>query len=283
MSQAPTSGRVFRVRAVQVSYDDAESVTDRVRRVADLVREQRGADLIVLPELWAPGYFYFSEWVSRAELLDGPTVSVLAEAAAEVGAFVHAGSILERAPEGGPHAGEPGSRRLWNTSIVLGRNGSRIAQYRKIHPFGFGEGEPTLIDPGTSISTAVVSHPQVPGDITVGLATCYDLRFPELFRQLTAVGATIFTIPAAWPAARREHWEVLGRARAIENQAFVIQCNTGGTHGGVTLGGHSQIISPRGDVLAQAGESQEVLAVDIDLDDLENYRRTFPVLADRRL
>ncbi|MBM9468883.1 carbon-nitrogen family hydrolase [Nakamurella leprariae] len=283
MSRAGAAGRVLRVRVVQVAYDDRESVTDRVHRVADLVRGQRDADLIVLPELWAPGYFTFAEWSERAELLDGPTVSLLAEAAAQVGAFVHAGSILERAAEGRPRSGEPGSRRLWNTSIVLGRDGSCIAQYRKIHPFGFGEGEPTLIDPGTSISTALLGHEHDPGGITLGLATCYDLRFPELFRQLAAVGSTIFAIPAAWPAARREHWEVLGRARAIENQAFVIQCNTGGTHGGVELGGHSQVISPRGEVLARAGAGEEVLTVDIDLDELEDYRQAFPVLADRRL
>jgi predicted amidohydrolase len=278
----PSSGSSFKVRAVQVAYDDDETVVERVHRVADLVSKQRDADLIVLPELWAPGYFYFSQWGERAETLDGPTVTALAEAAQAANAVVHMGSILERADDrSGRAVADPGDRGLWNTSIVLGPDGTRIADYRKIHPFGFGEGEPTLIDAGTDIATVTIDRGEAP--VVVGLATCYDLRFPELFRQLTSAGSTIFTVPAAWPAARREHWQVLGRARAIENQAFVVQCNTGGTHGGVIVDGHSQIISPRGDVLAQAGAGEEVLAVDIDLDDLREYRRAFPVLADRRL
>lgn len=282
MTQPRPQRELFRVRALQVAYDDAESVGDRVRRVAARVREIRDADLIVLPELWAPGYFYFSEWRDRAETLDGHTVAALSQAAADVGAVVHMGSVLERAD---PDAAGPGSsdRGLWNTSVVLGRDGSRLASYRKIHPFGFGEGEPTLIDAGAQITTVAVGPEAAPRSVVAGLATCYDLRFPELFRQLVAGGSTLFTVPAAWPSARREHWQILGRARAIENQAFVVQCNTGGAHAGVDLGGHSQIISPRGEVLAQAGEGEEVLAVDIDLDELDDYRRSFPVLNDRRL
>ncbi|WP_291053908.1 carbon-nitrogen family hydrolase [Herbiconiux sp.] len=275
---------VLRVRVLQLAYDDDETVAERVRRVADLVARQRDADLIVLPELWAPGYFTFPRWAERAETLDGPTVTAMAEAARSANAVVHLGSILERADAGAAATGAAvpaGGRGLWNTSVVLGADGSRIAAYRKIHPFGFGEGEPTLIDAGTDLVAVAVDRAEA--SAVVGLATCYDLRFPELFRQLTAVGATVFTVPAAWPAARREHWQVLGRARAIENQAFVVQCNTGGTHGGVTLDGHSQIISPQGVVLAQAGAGEQVLAVDLDLHGLDEYRRAFPVLADRRL
>jgi predicted amidohydrolase len=273
---------LFTVRAIQIAYDDDETVTERVLRVADLVSEQRGADLIVLPELWAPGYFYYSEWAARSETLEGPTVAILADAARTAGAVVHLGSILERAAhEDGAEDAAPRRRGLWNTSVVLSPDGNRLAEYRKIHPFGFGEGEPTLIDAGRDVTTVTIEHRDTL--VEIGLATCYDLRFPELFRLLTAAGSAIFTIPAAWPAARREHWQILGRARAIENQAFVVQCNTGGRHGGVILDGHSQIISPRGEVLAQAGSGQEILSVDIDLDDVDTYRREFPVLADRRL
>lgn len=283
MTEPQSQRNVFRVRALQVAYDDKESVADRVQRVASCVREIRDADLIVLPELWAPGYFYFSEWRDRAETLEGETVSIMAEVAAEIGAVVHMGSVLERAAIDGTEAQSDSSRGLWNTSVVLGRDGRRLASYRKMHPFGFGEGEPTLIDAGTQLSAVPIGPEAAPDSVIAGLATCYDLRFPELFRELVTAGSMLFTIPAAWPAARREHWQVLGRARAIENQAFVVQCNTAGTHAGVELGGHSQIVSPRGDVLAQAGGDEEVLEVDIDLDDLEEYRHSFPVLADRRL
>lgn len=279
---APLRG-VLRVRALQIAYDDDEPVADRVRRVADLVSRQRDVDLIVLPELWAPGYFTFSRWAERAEMLDGPTVTSMAAAARAADAVVHMGSILERAADSTratPGADE--ARGRWNTSVVLGADGSRAATYRKIHPFGFGEGEPTLIDAGTDVVAVTIDRPASP-PVVVGLATCYDLRFPELFRRLATAGATIFTVPAAWPAARTEHWEILGRARAIENQAFVVQCNTGGSHGGVTLAGHSQIISPRGDVIARAGGDEEILEVLVDLDELDEYRRAFPVLADRRL
>lgn len=283
MTGLPARPELFRIRVLQVAYDDAESMRDRVQRVASRVRELRDADLIVLPELWAPGYFYFSEWSKRAETLDGDTVSIMADAAVDVGAVVHMGSVLERASSDGPSPRDPSSRGLWNTSVVLSRDGSAIASYRKIHPFGFGEGEPTLIDAGTRVTTAPIGPEAAPNSVIAGLATCYDLRFPELFRELVKEGSSLFIVPAAWPAARREHWQILGRARAIENQAFVVQCNTGGTHAGVVLGGHSQIISPRGEVLAQAGAGEEVLAVDIDLDELAEYRRAFPVLNDRRL
>lgn len=269
------------VRVIQVSPQDGEEVEARVRRVTELVREQKGADLVVLPELWAPGYFTFPEWLNRSETLDGPTVAALARAAAEIGAVVHLGSLLERTKSDTTAGAPPGHRGLWNTSVVLGRDGARLAAYRKIHPFGFGEGEPTLIDPGENVT--IVEVESASSTVVVGLATCYDLRFPELFRQMAYAGSQLFVVPAAWPAARREHWEILGRARAIENQAYVVQCNTGGTHGGVVLGGHSQVISPRGEVLACAGTDEEVLSVQLNMTELHEYRQSFPVLADRRL
>lgn len=276
--------QILDVRVIQVAYSDEEPVLDRVHRVAEMVTHQRGADLVVLPELWAPGYFTFESWVDRAETLQGPTITAMSAAAAEIGAIVHAGSILEREPTREVLIDNtPGQRGMWNTSVVLGVNGETLETYRKIHPFGFGDGEPALIDPGQTIDCVPVGQPAGKPNVILGLATCYDLRFPELFRRLVGQGVSIFAIPAAWPAARVAHWEVLGRARAIENQAFVLQCNTGGSHGGVTLGGHSQIISPTGEVLAQAGSGEEVLSAQLDLTSLVEYRREFPVLSDRRL
>jgi predicted amidohydrolase len=269
----------MRVHVVQVAYGDDEPVDDRVARVADLVRAQRGADLVVLPELWAPGGFSYRTWPEHAETVDGPTVSAIAKAAQEIGAVVHAGSLVETVPAGAPAAarGETG-RGLWNTSVVVGPDGVVLATYRKIHRFGFGEGEPLLLEAGEDVVTFRL------GDGTVvGLATCYDLRFPELFRMLLDAGAQVVLVPAAWPLPRVEAWTLLGRARAIENQVVLVQCNTGGTHAGVPMGGRSQVVAATGEVLAQAGTGEEVLVVDLDLRDVAAWRQRFPVLADRRL
>jgi len=293
-----------------VSYDDDEPVAVRIARVADLVAAQRGADLVVLPELWAPGGFAYRTWTERAETADGATIGAVAEAARSIGAFVHAGSLVECSRPGelpdhpagdsvGQTDGAP-ARGLWNTSVLLGPDGAVLATYRKIHRFGFGQGEPVLMDAGTDVvSIALPLGPQTASgsraadsarsadgspDVVVGLTTCYDLRFPELYRRLVDAGARVVLVPAAWPASRIEAWRLLGRARAMENQLVMVQCNTAGTHAGVLMGGCSQVVDARGAVLAEAGpDDEEVLVADIDLADVEAWRAEFPVLADRRL
>jgi predicted amidohydrolase len=267
--------RTVQVRVLQVAYDDLEPMPVRIERVAALVREQQGADLVILPELWAHGGFAFSNWIETAEAINGPTASALSAAAKDIGAVLHGGSIVEKGAAGG-YLG-PQGRGLWNTSVVFGRDGDLLTTYRKIHRFGFGEGEPLLLEAGEQLETTAV------GSTTLGLATCYDLRFPELFRHLLDAGAEVFIVPAAWPQPRVAHWSLLGRARAVENQAFMIQCNTAGTHSGVTMGGHSQVVAPDGEVLAEAGEGEEVMSVSLHLDRVAAVRDQFPVLADRRL
>ncbi len=271
----------MRVHVLQLAYGDDEPVRERVERVADLVRAQAGADLVVLPELWAPGGFSYREWTTRAEPIPGPTITAIAAAAKDVGAVVHAGSIVERAEDGAARGAQ--GRGLWNTSVVVGPDGSVLATYRKVHRFGFGQGEPALLEAGDE----VVAVPLPLGDAgtaTTGLATCYDLRFPELFRRLVDAGARLVLLPAAWPAARVDAWRLLGRARAVEDQFVLVQCNTAGTHAGVRMGGYSQVVDARGDVLAEAGPDDEcVLQVDVDLAAVDAWREAFPVLADRRL
>jgi predicted amidohydrolase len=277
----------MRVHVVQVAYTDDERVAERVQRVAGLVIAQRDADLVVLPELWPHGGFSYRSWLERAEPVDGPSMTAIAAAAKEIGAIVHAGSIVEHPRRDVSDVGEPDAdlrplgRGLWNTSVLFGPDGSRLATYRKIHRFGFGNGEPVLLEAGDQV---VVATAELAGRPTgLGLATCYDLRFPELFRLLLDRGAEVVLIPAAWPSARVEAWTLLGRARAIENQVVVVQCNTGGAHSGVTMGGRSQVVDATGSVLAQAGDGEEVLAIDVDLDAISAVRESFPVLADRRL
>lgn len=275
----------MRAALIQLAYGDDEPVEERIERAAALVRAQRGHDLVVLPELWAPGGFSYRHWDSRAEPADGPVAQAMSAAARDAGVVLHAGSIVEKASPGADHGVQ--GRGLWNTSLVFGPDGSLLTTYRKIHRFGFGEGEPQLLEAGTDVVTL-----DLPGTSTatgatrpirIGLATCYDLRFPELFRRLLDAGAQVVLVPAAWPAARVEHWTLLGRARAIENQVYVVQVNTAGTHAHHRMGGHSQVTGPWGDVLAVAGEDEQILSVELDVDGLDGVRASFPVLADRRL
>ncbi|KYH45031.1 carbon-nitrogen family hydrolase [Branchiibius sp. NY16-3462-2] len=260
-----------RVAVVQLAYDDAEPPPARLARVASLVSSLSGHDLIVLPELWYAGGFSYRQWPEYAQPLDGPVAQELSALAASLGCVLHGGSIVERGPVG------PEGKDLWNTSLVFGPDGSLLASYRKIHRFGFAVGEPSLMEAGSSVVTMPLF------DTTAGLSTCYDLRFPELYRAQLDAGATVFLIPSAWPLARVSHWRTLLKARAIEDQCLVIACNTAGTHANSAMGGHSAVISASGEVLAEAGTSQEVLSLEVSLDDVARIRSDFPVLKDRRL
>ena len=253
----------MRVAAIQLRYGDDESLEDRTSRVADLVREQRDADLVVLPELWPQGGLAYTRWEDEAQPLDGPVVKAMRQAARDAAATVHMGSLVERDEAG----------RLFNTSLLLGPDGEVRATYRKVHLFGFGDGEPKLMTPGDG--------PVVLDGL--GFATCYDLRFPELFRALVDGGAEVVLMPAAWPARRAHHWRLLTLARAVENQSYVVACNTAGTHAGVPMGGGSLVVDPWGEVVAEAGTDEEVLVADLDRDLVRTTRSSFPVLADRRL
>jgi len=266
----------MRVAVVQIAYGDDEPVEARVERVADLVRAQRGHDLVVLPELWSAGGFAYRDWADRAQPVDGPVGTAMSQAARDAGVMLHAGSIVER-----PTDGETGpeGRGLWNTSLVYGPDGGLVATYRKIHRFGFGAGEPRLMDAGEDV--VLVDLPGGAG--RAGLSTCYDLRFPELYRRQLDAGATAFVVPAAWPAARVRHWTLLAHARAVEDQCVVIACNTAGTHAGTPMGGHSQVIDAQGEALAMAGTSEQVLSVEVDMHAVTAWREQFPVLQDRRL
>ncbi|MFF4040897.1 carbon-nitrogen family hydrolase [Streptomyces sp. NPDC001816] len=257
----------MRASLIQIAVEEGESVADRRQRVASLVREQAGADLVVLPELWTTGAFAYAEFGLEAEPLEGPTYEVMAKAASDAGVWLHAGSIPERDPDG----------PLYNTSLVFSPSGELAAAYRKIHRFGFDKGEAVLMSAGRDLVTV-----RLPGT-TLGMATCYDLRFPELFRSLVDAGAETLVIPAGWPERRRAHWTLLAQARAVENQAFVLACGTAGTHAGVPQAGHSIVVDPWGEVLAEAGAGEEILTVDFDPAKVTATREQFPALKDRML
>ncbi|MEU1460598.1 carbon-nitrogen family hydrolase [Streptomyces sp. NPDC005727] len=265
----------MRASLIQIAVDEGESVASRRRRTAALIREQAGSDLVVLPELWTTGAFAYEEFGAEAEPLEGPTYEVMAKAASDAGVWLHAGSIPERGPsEGGSAAGDG---PLYNTSLLFSPSGELAAAYRKIHRFGFDKGEAVLMSAGREVVTV-----RLPGTV-LGVATCYDLRFPELFRSLVDAGAETLVIPAGWPERRRAHWTLLARARAVENQAFVLACGTAGTHAGVPQAGHSIVVDPWGEVLAEAGAGEEVLTVEFDPGKVAATREQFPALKDRVL
>ncbi|MFR9754833.1 carbon-nitrogen family hydrolase [Streptomyces sp. TR06-5] len=259
----------MRTALVQLRVDSDEPPAARRERAAARVREQADADLVVLPELWPVGAFDYERFGAEEEsAADGPTARAMGAAARDAGVWLHAGSVVERAPGG----------ELFNTSLVFSPDGALAATYRKIHRFGFDRGEATLMSAGTEPVT--VEHPAA----TLGLATCYDLRFPELFRRLTDAGARAFVVPAGWPEARAEHWTLFARARAVENQAYVLACGTAGTHAGVPQAGRSLVVDPWGEVVAEAADAEEqVVTARIDTALVERVRETFPALKDRVL
>ncbi|MET8693889.1 carbon-nitrogen family hydrolase [Streptomyces bauhiniae] len=257
----------MRASLIQIRVDEGESVAERRLRAADLVRAEADADLVVLPELWTTGAFAYDTFAAEAEPLQGPTHDAMASAAKDAGVWLHAGSIPERDPDG----------TLYNTALVHSPSGELVASYRKIHRFGFDQGEAVLMGAGRAPVTVPLP------ETTVGLATCYDLRFPELFRTLTDAGAETLVVSAGWPERRRAHWTLLAQARAVENQAYVLACGTAGMHAGVPQAGHSIVVDPWGEVLAEAGPDEEVLRVEFDPARVPATREQFPALKDRVL
>ncbi len=255
-----------RVALVQLDSSSTETPADRLERAAGIVERLVDVDLAVLPELWHVGAFDLELAKAEAQPIDGPVVTRMRAAARTAGLTLHMGSFAEASA---------GNR--YNTSVVIDSDGEILATYRKQHLFGWEDGEPSVMTAGDSLTVL----PTALG--ATGLATCYDLRFPELFRRLVDSGAETFLLSSGWPITRIEHWQVLARARAIEDQAWVVACNGAGNHAGVQLGGHSVVVDPRGVVLAEAGVEEEVLYAEIDPAAAREWRMAFPVLADRRL
>jgi predicted amidohydrolase len=257
----------MRVAVAQLRIDDSEAQAERIDRVAGIVAAQRHVNLVVLPELWVPGAFAYHGFERSAEVLPGAALSAVATAARESGSFVVAGTFIEI----------NGADRH-NTAVLIDPQGQLVHTYRKIHLFGFDHGEAATLTAGEDASTFPL------GDFTtMAMTTCYDIRFPELYRLFLDAGAELVVVPAGWPAARLDHWQLLLRARAVENQVFVIGCNQVGSQEGVVLGGHSLVIDPWGGILAEAGDEEQLLTVDIDLALVAKTRAEFPVLRDRRL
>jgi predicted amidohydrolase len=228
---------------------------------AALVRSaEQGAQLAVLPEMWSSGFAY-----KNLNQLAGRTAGIVAELlelSRDLG-LVICGSMPE------PH-----DDKVYNT-VFLADNGSLAGVYRKMHLFSL-LGEDRSFDGGDSWLLADTSIGKV------GVLICYDLRFPELARRLTVEGARVLCIPAQWPRPREDHWRTLLRARAIENQLFVVSCNACGLIGKLDFFGMSMIIDPKGEVLADAGSEQCEVIASLDMRVMDDWRAQIPCLNDRR-
>ena len=253
--------------------DKAHNLDTAVR----LVRKARslGAELVGLPEnvAWMGPE---PERPAAAETLEGGIATTFAGLARELGIILLGGSFLE--------SGAPGGR-LYNTSVLYGPDGGVLGVYRKIHLFDVdvGDGatyqESAAVAPGTEVVTAQAPFGRV------GLTVCYDLRFPELYRTLSAQGAVLLTVPAAFTLMTgKDHWEVLLRARAIENQCYILAPAQWGRHSEKRQTfGHAMVVDPWGLVTARASDGEGLAVAELDLALLTRVRKSLPALAHRRL
>jgi deaminated glutathione amidase len=264
------------MRAAAVQLNANEDTDRNLERADRLVRDAaaRGAELVVLPEKWTV-LGTREHMAAGAQTLEGEAVSWARSTAAQLGIDLVAGSMFERVED---------AEKGFNTSVHVGPDGEIQSVYRKIHLFdvevdGAVYAESSTEDPGDEIVVTELAD-----GLKLGMSVCYDLRFPELYRILTLRDAELLTVPAAFTLpTTRDHWEVLVRARAIENQCFVIAANQIGNHpGGLRSGGRSLIVDPWGLVLATAPDTECAIVADLDLDNLRDIRRRLPSVARRR-
>jgi predicted amidohydrolase len=241
-----------------------ESKDKSLEHASHMIRQCRGADLILLPELWNIGFLSFDRYRKEAETQEGPTLTLLRSLARELSCHLHTGSFVEK--RGG---------RFYNSSFLLDPKGEILGSYRKIHLFTYQSEEAKILTPGTSITV-------IPTEFgNFELAACYDLRFPELFRMMIDRGAEFFLISSAWPTPRLEHWLLLNRTRALENLSCLISSNGVGINRGTPLMGHSLVVDPWGEIIAGGDDEESVVWGEVDRDSVLRTRSEFPALRDR--
>jgi len=255
---------MIRVTAIQPFFKDRQGKEERLGEILRLLSAAPSSDLLLLPELWLTGFFSFSDYRSQSETLDGPSLTTLREKVAQLGVHVMLGSFIERESE-----------RLYNTAVMIDPAGEILARYRKIHLFGYQSQEKSLLSPGDQ--PIVFDLPWG----RAGIASCYDLRFPELFRLMVDQGASMFLVPSAWPMARLFAWRLFCQARAHENLAWLLSRNCAGVNQDAALAGNSMLVDPGGQIVAQGDEREGLITAIIDPTLPQTLRQAFPALADR--
>jgi deaminated glutathione amidase len=264
------------VRAAAIQLNSTED-TDRNLATADrLVRQAAGlgAELVVLPEKWSV-LGSAEQMLAAAQPLEGESISWARSVAGELGIDLVAGSIAERVE---------GRAKLSNTSVHVAPDGEIRAVYRKLHMFDVVVDGVSYRESDHEQAGDEVVLSECAGGVPLGLSVCYDVRFPELYRILAVRGAEVISVPSAFTlATTRDHWEVLLRARAIENQAYVVAANQIGANlPGRRSGGRSMIVDPWGLVLATAPDAETVIVADLDFELLRDVRQRIPALEHRR-
>lgn len=258
------------VTSIQIASEQEETKAGRLQRASCYLQEIYDSGKrpcqIIFPELWGTGFFCFDNYRVEGETEQGDTFDLMSSWSRRLGAYIHTGSFVEK--DGDDY---------YNTSLLLNPMGRIVGKYRKIHLFGFGSREKEILSPGSQIAVINTEYGKV------GMCTCYDLRFPEYFRALVNLGAEYFLVASAWPLIRIEHWKLFNQTRAIENQSFVISCNGTGTIDKNQLGGHSMIVDPWGEVLSMGDAKESVIQCEIAPDKVDENRKHFPALQDRRL
>jgi predicted amidohydrolase len=264
----------MRVAVCQLNARDDRAANLAVARELLERAASAGADFAVLPEY--VDYLGRGEGAPKPEPVDGEFAAFFAGAARELGMWVHAGSFHEAGPD---------EQRTYNTSLVFDRRGELAATYRKIHLYDVEIAGRVSYQESRSVAPGAETVLTDVDGVRTGLSICYDLRFPELYRALAIAGAKVLVVPAAFMMhTGRDHWEVLLRARAIENQCYVVAPGQIGDHEPRrTCFGRSMIIDPWGTVLAQAPDTVGIVTADVDIDRLDKIREELPSLANRRL
>lgn len=247
---------------MEVAFGDPDTNLETVRRMT-AEAAHRSSQMVIFPELWGTGYDLSNAARYAAGLKEG-VFAEISELAAKENIYV-AGSNLSLLGEG----------KFGNTLTVFSPQGELLADYSKIHLFGLMD-EHQYLTAGERPVLLDLPFGQA------GLAVCYDLRFPELFRGYALAGADMVILPAEWPHPRLAHWQTLVRARAIENQMFMLACNRVGKDPGNEFFGHSMVVSPWGEILAEAGEGEELVTVTVNQAKVQEARRKIPILRDRR-
>jgi predicted amidohydrolase len=256
-----------RITLLNVTSDNSEDPSTRVERVKRLASEIHDADIIFLPELWISGAFATRDLYLKSSEIAEQTLEDFAKIAKLNKCWIIPGSFPIKNLSG----------KLRNICFAIDSNGSVVNSYTKNHLFGFGSGESEFFEPGNTFQNV-----NSPWGI-LGLSICYDLRFPELYRTMVVAGAEILIVISAWPKSRIDHWNTLLKARAIENQCFVIGVNSYGSQLGSEMAGSSTVISPDGRTVMPSIENNDLLSFDLDLGNLKSLRNEFPVLADIKI